>query len=276
MNKVVVVVVVITAIFTLIFTSVLTASCVNAQVLPQPSTPEFSIKYLKAAYNITTTNNGVTITQQIDNSTVELVIENQPYNYSNGNITYLLYYNVQAKSHFTEKWTELYPLINQLSGWWGPYSWYIWVAKANSFPSSPPYPSLQESNSTYTTLSLPAKSYPINTDFQVKTLIGHNSTYFIPPHAPWNPEEFLKYIGKGITLKGIAYDTSSNWSQTQTVSLPAPSSSPTYAIPTINEGPHLPENNNLYFLIIGTAVVVIILSLIGLYLRGKRKSGQVT
>jgi hypothetical protein len=265
--------VVLIAIFTLIFSSMLSVNFVNAQVLPQPSIPEFSIRYLKASYNITTTtNNGATITQQIDNSTVELVIENQLYNYSTDNITYLLYYNVQTKSHFNGEWTELYPLINQLSGWWGPYSWYIWVAKTDIYQS--PYPSLQASNSAYTILSLPAKDYPINTDFQVKALIGHNSTYFIPPH-PWNPEEFLKYIGQGTTLKGIAYDTSSNWSSTQTVSLPEPSQTPTMAISTTNGGT-IKDNNNPYYLIAVVAVILVALSLIGLYLRGKRKNGQVT
>jgi hypothetical protein len=265
MNKAVVII----AIFALIFSSILTGNSVNAQALPQPSTPEFSIRYLKASYNITT-NNEATTTQQIDNSTVELVIKNQPYNYSNGNITYLLYYNVQAKSHFTENWTELYPIVNQLSGYWGPYSWYIWVAKRTNIYQSP-YPSLQATNSTYTTLSLPSKNYPINTDFQVKTLIGHNSTYFIPPNAPWNPEEVLKYIGQGITLQGIAYDTSSNWSQTQTVSLPVTSPTPTNTIPTTNEGT-IQDNNNPYYLITTVVVIIVALLLIGLYLRGKEKN----
>jgi hypothetical protein len=262
-------IVIIIAIFTLIFSGILTADSVNAQVLPQPSTPEFFIRYLKASYNITTTTNGVTTTQQIDNSTVELVIKNQPYNYSNGNITYLLYYNVQTKSHFTENWTELYPLVNQLSGYWGPYSWYIWVAKSTNLHQSS-YPSLQATNSTFSTLSLPSKNYPINTDFQVKAMIGHNSTYFIPPNAPWNPEEFLKYIGQGTTLQGIAYDTSSNWSQTQTVSLPVTSPTPTITISTTNGGTI--QDNNIYYLIASIVVLLIVLSLIGLYLRGKKKN----
>lgn len=236
----------------------------NAQSIPMPSVPEFTIRYLKASYNISTITNGETIIQQIDNSTVEVVIKNQLYNYSVENVTYLLYYNVQTKSHFTQDWIELYPLVSQMSNWMGSYSWYIWVTKTKTY--LPPYPSLPASNSSFTTLSLPSKDYPINTDFQVKALIGHNSTYFIPPNTPWNPEDIQK-IKLGFSLNAIAYDSSSDWSTTQTVSLPEPSSTPTMAIPTI-KGVPAEDFQNVIIITLISGVIILVSVLV---IRGKLK-----
>jgi len=264
MNKVIIII----AIFTLASLSIFTSNTVNAQSMPQPPAPEFTIRYLKASYNITaSTNNGTTITQQIDNSTVELVLKNQPYNYSVENITYLLYYNVQTKSRFTQDWTELYPLVSQMGNWKGSYSWYIWVAKTKIY--LPQYRCLPASNSSFTILSFPAKNYSINTDFQVKVLIGHNSSYLIPPYTPWNPEGILS-IKYGRKLNAIAYDTSSDWNTTQTVRLPEPSSTPTLAIPTTKGVQNEDFLNSNLFLILTLLLAVILVSVF--LIRGKIKT----
>jgi hypothetical protein len=217
-------------ILTIASLSLITVKSTNAQSTSsapmKPLVPEFSLKYINSQKNVTITNpdNGQEITQQVDNSTVELVIKNQPYPYAFQNTTYVIYYDIQTKSHFTQDWIELYPLTYRLDDfWYGTYSWYI-SAGNPSFPSS---------NSSLTTLLLPSKLYPINTDFQVKAIVGHNSTYYIPPQGYQPPlgrdnsNPFARfYITPPPAQVGVAYDNSSDWSSTQTVSFPEPSPTP--------------------------------------------------
>lgn len=188
-----------------------------AQTVPKPATPEFSLRYVKASCNLTTfyPSDGSTITQQVDNSTVEIIIKNQLYTYANGNITYLLFYDIQTKSHFEDSWVDHYPLSYKLNDLWGGgYSWYISAGN----------PSFQEYNSDYTVLSLPSKLYPINTDFSVKALVGYSSFYYNTPKN-YHPLD-LRLIGRP-SIPAVAFDTSSEWSNAQTVSLTQPSSTPT-------------------------------------------------
>jgi hypothetical protein len=230
---------------------------VSAQSTPVPSVPEFTVRYNKASYNITTSNNNETYTTQVDNSTVELVIKNQPIT-STGNITYLMYYNVQTKSHFTQDWTELYPLTNHLSSWYGSYVWYIGATTTTAYLAQ--FTSLPATNSSFTILSLPSKDYPINTDFQVKALLGHNSSYFIPPSS-WDPENFLSIV-KGKNVVAVACDSSSDWSATQTVKLPEPSPNPTLVMPTIKGVPDENFPNNIFFITILFAVIIVLVAIL--------------
>jgi hypothetical protein len=238
----------------------------NAQSIPKPSVPEFTLRYIKSSYNVTTFDAyiGANITQKIDNSTVELAIKNQPYTNSIDNTTHYLFYDFQTKSHFKQDWTDHYPLISLMSDTWtGTYSWYI-SAKGIKQENSP---SLPASNSSYTTLSFPAKSYPINTAFQVRAFLGHNSHYFIPKHLPFQPYD-LGTFRQAYNRSAIAYDTSSDWSDTQTVSLPQTSPTPTPSPPVSVQ----PTQNTPTLLIVATTIILLVTVVSVLLYRKHRKT----
>ena len=66
-----------------------------AQTIPKPSTPEFTLKFIKASNNVVDPNTGAS--QQVDNSSIDFIVKNQPFNYSFNNTTYHLYYKFQMK-----------------------------------------------------------------------------------------------------------------------------------------------------------------------------------
>ena len=205
-----------------------------AQSIPKPSVPEFTVKFVNASYSVTTTNpyTGANETQQISNNSIKVTINNQPFDNSNNQI----YYNIRAKPHFAENWTEIYPIQNRTSSYNGDgtfsFAWYI-------DDSSP------KSNSSYTIITFPvvATEYyaesgydiqryysgdigqegryfaflhgiPANAqiDFQVEALVGQNSTYWYIQHPL-----FPQY--GGFNQPAIAYDSDSGWSNTQTITI---------------------------------------------------------
>jgi hypothetical protein len=231
----------------------------NAQSIPQPPTPEFIIRYLKASFNITTTNNGATITQQIDNSTIELTIK--PYNYvsqyypTNSVPTFNQYYDVQVKKPSEQKWTDLYPLESKISNY-ATGSQSLFISSKNNLPAS----NTSEVKLVFSAKIFPLSTgtYPLGTDFQVRAIIGHGAIAFLPDksYSPWG-----QHASDGTFVPAVIYDTSSNWSQTQTVSLPEPSTTPTQ-IPT-----YTPTENTAslspvitYFVIALIIVIVIIVA----------------
>jgi hypothetical protein len=156
----------------------------NAQSIPKPSTPEFTIQ-----------------TQtQANTTTITLIIKNQPFDaasqYPNG-----FFYNV-AISVDGKNWSELYH-VEDASEW---------------------YP--QQSNSSTTVLTYVAGEtvyYPRDTSqgvgvipksgevaFQVQAMIGHRDRGAFQ-------NGFIPYVLVGET---------SDWSNTQTITLPASSKSP--------------------------------------------------
>src|SRR3989304_6020755 len=72
------------------------------QSTPKPSVPEFTVKFVNASYNVTTTNpyTGLDETRQTSNNSIEITINNQPFDYSNNQI----YYNIRTKPHFADNW----------------------------------------------------------------------------------------------------------------------------------------------------------------------------
>lgn len=147
--------------------------------------------------------------------------------YSNGS-TFSIYYNVRVKGHFENSWTELYPTI-QLLPHTGDYNInnfqqyeapYIWGENTGNHPILP------QSNTSYTIASIPA-NYPIGgqVDIQVEAMLGVNSTYFL------STDNFFA-MGDNY-LPAIAYVTSSDWSNTQTVTISqtSPTSTSTPAVP---------------------------------------------
>ena len=180
-----------------------------AQSIPTPSLPEFSVRYVDNSYYVSTPT---TITDQygnsrvvqgyIDNKTVEFSIKNQaftPYTitynasdpYNTGQTVNLMY-NIRMKSHLENNWTY----ITHLSDGY-----------------------LKQSNSNVTTASYQLEylfpssiPYGAAVDFQVQSLIGYVHRY--PVINSW-------------TFNG----TESDWSNTQTITIPNNSTSPTPTVP---------------------------------------------
>ena len=153
---------------------------------PTPSVPEFTLQYINSTYSVTTTNpyTGVNTTQQIDNSTIDFIIGNQPFTpYSN----IQLYYIIQEKGHFGGTWTQV------------PYT-------------------LTQSNSQHTTLLIPTSNYPANSqlDFQVEAAIGHYTTV---PYYPHGYDNNGNPIGMPFGTTKVFNGTQSGWSNTQTINL---------------------------------------------------------
>jgi hypothetical protein len=183
--------------------------------IPTPSVPEFNLSFVQSFYTKMVTDPGTGITYQVNNNTIEIIIRNQPfspYNYSwtyrntTVNSSTSLGYDVQAKRHYSQNWTEVY-----VSG---------------SYPT-------QSNSSDYTVLSLPqgpsvvyqsdgfeltTPTYPSGNqipsasqlDFRVRAIIGG-----------WFPPVLYSYIN--LPLNYISKNGS--WSNTQTITIPASSAS---------------------------------------------------
>ncbi len=201
----------------------------------KPSVPEFTVKFVNASYSVTTTNpyTGLEETELISNNTIEITINNQPFEYSD----FQIYYNIRVKPHFEGNWTEIYPLQNQTSSYDGDDTFsYAQYINDDSSPQS-------ESSYTIITFSVvptdvyQASGYDVRryysgtegqegiysaflraipdgaqVDFQVEALVGHNSTYWYIQHPL-----FPQYGGYNATA--IAYDLTSGWSSTQTITI---------------------------------------------------------
>jgi hypothetical protein len=178
-----------------------------AQSIPKPSVPEFTLKFEAHPYDVPPTygidpytGENVTIAEggHVENKSIVVTIKNQ---HSSGD----LYYNVRYKGSFEDSWTELY--------YYEPYS-------VNDLP--------RQSNSEYTVLSLLQEALPPNSfvdraqvDVQVEALLWHNVEIFISDH-PTLPSPYYE-IGHYETR--YALNETSGWSSTQTIIIPASSSS---------------------------------------------------
>jgi len=223
--------------FTLILTLVIAISCVtsltakpvSAQSIPTPAAPTFTAAFVPASYSVTTTDpyTGVSTTTQVDNSTIELTIKNQPFDYP---ANYHLYYDVQVKPHFGGNWTNLNPTESLFSGSNLTLAQYISTVYSS-------LSSLPESNSAYTTISYSPTSVGVpfqggQVDFQVSAVVGVNSTFY----SIRNVGGVL--VGAGQIEPAVAYVSSSDWGSTKTVTIPASSVSPS---PTSTPTPAIPE-----------------------------------
>lgn len=212
----------------LVVSSPIMAKTALAQTTPAPSVPQFTLKFVNASYNVTTTNpyTGVNTTAQVDNSSLSVTIKNQAFDYGDN---YHLFYDVRIKPHFSENWTELSPTMPLFSGSNLTLAQYI----SDIYYSNNSHP---ESDSTYTTLSISASGYPSGgqIDFQVATEVGINSTFYSIHTIGSVP------IGAGQTEPAIAYVTTSDWSNTQTITTPASSISAA-ATPALSPASAAPE-----------------------------------
>jgi hypothetical protein len=235
--------------------TLLTVNPANAQTIPTPLTPKFSVKFVNTSYTVTTTNSytGQSQIQLINNNSIEITIKNQPFDYSNNDLTYQVYFNVRVRPHFstTDNWTEVYPLRNLPSSPANENG--IFPSALYILPESPP-----QSNLDYTIIAFPvvptevyeASGYDVERpytgnnawlptfldaipsgaqlDFQIQAIVGHNSTYWYIQHP-------LYPTYGGLYEPAVAYDSASGWSNTQTITIGEVASLSTTPAPSVPE-----------------------------------------
>ena len=209
---------------------------VSAQSIPNPSVPKFSVRYVDNSFYVSTPT---TITDQygnsrvvqgyVENKTVEFSIENQaftpytiPYNSSdpyNTGQTVNLMYNIRMKTHSDNNWQYITHISDG----------YLKQSDTNSTTAS------------YQTENLFPMGIPSGqVDFQVQALIGYVHRY--PTLNSW-------------TLNG----TQSDWSNTQTITMPESSSSN-----------YVSADLAVTLVLIGVGVVLVVTSLF-FFLRRKQE-----
>jgi len=227
--------------------SLVVVGSVFAQSPPEPSVPEFTVRFVNASYTVTTANSytGVDETEQVSNNSIEITITNQPFSHSN----YQICYNVRVKPRFEENWTEVYPVRRRTSAYLGDgdFSYAEYINDYSPLQSESDYstivfhvvPTTLDQASGYDIRmyywGAPGQESEYHTlfsaipddgqlDFQVAALVGHDSQVWIDETGPL----YAWYTGH--SEPAIAYDAASGWSSTQTVvigenqtSSPAPS-----------------------------------------------------
>jgi hypothetical protein len=198
----------------------------NAQTIPTPSIPEFTVKFVDHSYDVpakvtSTFNpyNNKTMENTIpgyhvQNFTIDLTIKNQPIpSMINGNKSYLLFY-ILIKGHYGNDWSN-------------PYS--------NAIDSYP-----KQSDSDYTVVSLPTASYSAGDviDVQIKALLAYGYLHYIQVALP---DQVYDYYSV----------TASDWSNTQTITIPA-STSPSPSVPEFSLLAVLP----LFFSMLSIAIIL--------------------
>ncbi len=237
--------------FALLLTLIIALSCLtvlivkpaNAQSIPTPSVPKFTVK--------------LTSFPNTQNYSIQISIDSQPYAYSYNGSLYQEYFNIRVKEHSAQNWTEFYPIINGTKTWNGGEG-VVQGPEAVRYFSYAEYvssdsPIQSDSGATVNFYVTPIMNYlddqpifggyaiqraysyfnqgepynrtfldgvPIDAqlDFQVQALVGHNSTVWYNISALW--------AGIGGYIPAVAYDSASGWSNTQTVVAPANSSTP--------------------------------------------------
>jgi hypothetical protein len=206
----------------------------------KPSVPEFTVKLVEESYDVPTTYSidpytGENVTHpghHVYDRTIELSIKNQPStSYTDADGYYQLYYNVRRKGHFEENWTTLY-----------------------SYTDSSPDSLQLQSDSEYTTLWYSAGYSPnAQIDFQVEAILGHHYHYYT----------YNRVFGVMVASDRFGVVGTSGWSDTQKLTIPAPSPAPTS---TPKENPQtLPLE-----IVIGT-VIAILLVVAGLLIYFKKR-----
>lgn len=218
----------------------------TAQTVPAPPVPQFTVKFVNASYTVATTNlyTGESQPQQVINYYIEITISSQPFTYSSNGLQYQEYFNIRAKPHYAQNWTEVYPIENGTSkfnggsGQNGDFSYAEYISSDNPIQSSTGgtsvtfyvIPTTFYGNPTfngyqiqrYTSGGVDGTPYNetfldqvpsgAQIDFQVQALIGHNSTMW------YNRSPF--YAGVGWYVPAVSYGTASNWSNIQTITIP--------------------------------------------------------
>ncbi len=166
----------------------------------KPSPPQFTARLVHSTYNISAT-------QQVDNSSIEFKIKNQPFTASS--TVNAIYYLVRVRIPTAGVWSELESTA----------TYHI------------------QSNGTYTILNLPISSPTLlppplrnasSVDFQLQAQTGYYSEKYIQGQMPGAPLKTSGYWETSFTPA-----EKSEWSNTQTVSLTASNMVPEFPWLTI-------------------------------------------
>jgi hypothetical protein len=203
----------------------------NAQSIPKPAVPEFTVNVIHSS--------GFNGTLQYDNITLVIAIKNQQFNYSINGTLCKIFYDIRIKYHSYQdwEWAELCQTSTYYEKEFTSYLQEHLEFVTNNTPA--------QSNSEYSIIPLTyydpsigdqGISYKINTnatiDIQVKAYVAHSTQGWVAyqQNAPCLGGQFMNVT---------ALDSSSNWSSTQTITIPAISTSPSPTIP--NSSPTVPE-----------------------------------
>lgn len=198
----------------------------------KPSVPQFTLKYVDHSYDVPPTYSkdqytGNTVMTQagyhIENKSLEITITNQqfaPYKDANGN-TVNFYYDIRWKGRFGDYWADFNSSISLL---------------ASSNQSSSVYTIALGDNSRYGSdfvYSITDTSEGGQIDFQVQAYVGY---YIKVDENITDPAAIAFHHNEGFYYYSFI-GQSSDWSPTQTFTIPASSNSST-TTPTIpNYGP---------------------------------------
>jgi hypothetical protein len=207
---------------TLFLTLVIALSCltmaivksVNAQSVAKPSVPEFTAKYVDRSYDIPPTYGtdqytGKTVVtnqgEHIDNRTVEFTIKNQPFAPFTDDLgnSINMFYNIRFKGSFGKNWTEMFGVERM-----------VWYSFGN--PEDDYGYVVQDTSSQYTTViyTLPWNIPSEGTmDIQVEALQGYTNRTIVIGH--------INMVQVAYTF----YGQESGWSNMQTITLGAASTS---------------------------------------------------
>lgn len=222
----------------------LLAESANAQKVPKPSAPEFSLRYIENSYYVPPvtavdpyTGNTVTTQEgyQASNNTIEIKIRNQPYSgWINGSEVWIVF-NVQQKGHYGNDTGRTLYSFNQYN--------------AGTLPN--------QSTSDFTIISVPANDLPAggSVDFQVQAIAEYKTTVICYPHIG---TDLGAYAATGYAIADY-----SDWSDAQTIRLideTVNNSSPTPALIATETSNNSGINGNsadFITLPIGSFVVVV-------------------
>ena len=236
----------------LVASSLLLVPLANAQSIPKPAVPEFTIRYADYSYSVPPTygvdeytGEKITISYGYDviNRTVLFTIRNQPFNgYYDSNGNYIqLYYHIRYKGTFGDTWSD-YSTVQGNSLVF--HDTLVFRASNSSYSDVSVYAysaasSGPQGDARFSIINLPSQG---KIDFQVQALIGYGKVF--------NANGVLGYLAEyNYNFTGQAGD----WSPTQTLSLPDGSVSisttpgptsiqaPNSLSPTSSPSPTMPE-----------------------------------
>jgi len=244
---------------------------VSAQAGFKPSVPQFSVKLVDSSYDVPPSTTTVTdpytgkesiVTNSgyhVSDRTIEVTIKNQPftpYKKENAWTPPKLYYKIQFKGHFEEKWNT-FPWLN---------------SEGKVVPSDSEYTVVSSQSGitgiTYMINHLEAGS---QLDFRVQAVIGYDKGIFAQDHPLPVGTEFI-------------VETSSNWSNIQTIAIDKTGSSShpsqTTTLPPVNSEdngqPQYPSQtqpsnaiftNPIFTLVIGVLLGGIVVAVVLVVLR---------
>ena len=210
--------------------TLLTVKPVNAQIIPKPSVPDFTLNYVDSSYDVPSTTSTTTdpytgkqttttaTGYRIYNQSIYVSAKNQPftpYNDSDGHYINLAY-TIRWKGYYSDSWNYLpnRTAYYGVDGYWSPYEGNTTIVIGLNWKENPIEIHAINRDFDYDYF---LGGVPVNgtVDFQVQAFIGYSE--LVP--MPRNP-----YNDNGYYL--VVTGQSSDWSSTQTITIPTSSISP--------------------------------------------------